>query len=212
MSKNKAVVGVLVSGSGSNLQALMDKCREPGFPAKIGVVISNRPEAYGLVRAKEAGIPNYSLTPAEFSSRDAYDAAVLEKLTEYGVELVVLAGYMRLVGAPLLDAYPGAIINLHPSLLPSFPGAHAVREALEYGVKATGITIHFADATFDTGPVIIQELVPVHQEDDEESLRERIHKVEHRHLPYAVKLWAEGRLEVDGRRVKIRPKGHKPSN
>jgi phosphoribosylglycinamide formyltransferase 1 len=122
------------------------------------------------------------------------------------VDLVVLAGYMRLVGRTVLEAYPNAVINLHPSLLPAFPGARAVKEALEYGAKVTGITIHFADAEYDTGPIIIQEIVPVHQEDDEKSLLERVHKVEHRHFPYAIKLWAEGRLQVEGRRVKILPK------
>lgn len=212
MSKNKAIVGVLISGSGSNLQAIIDNCRLPDFPAKIGVVISNRREAYGLARAEEAGIPHYWIDRAEFDSNRDYDAAILAKLREHQVELVVLAGYMRLVGTPILESYPQAVINLHPSLLPSFPGANAMRDALEYGVKVTGITIHFADVTFDTGPVIIQEIAPVRQDDDEASLAERIHKLEHRYLPYAVKLWAAGRLKVQGRRVKILPKGDKPIN
>jgi phosphoribosylglycinamide formyltransferase-1 len=209
LSVNKTVIGVLVSGSGSNLQALIDNCRLSDFPARIGVVISSRPDAYGLVRAEQAGLPHYHVDRRGFDSDKAYDAAILAKLGDHNVELVVLAGYMRLVGLPILEAYPDAVINLHPSLLPSFPGAHAVRDALEYGVKVTGITIHFADAAYDTGPVIIQEIVPVHQEDNEEMLLERIHKVEHRHLPYAVKLWAEGRLKVEGRRVRILPKSGK---
>ena len=209
MSKSKRVIGVLISGSGSNLQALIDECSTPAFPARIGIVISDRSDAFGLVRAERAGLPNYWLDRREFDSNEAYDTAVHGKLREQGVELVVLAGYMRLVRAPILEAYPGAVINLHPSLLPSFPGAHAARDALGYGAKVTGITIHFADATFDTGPVIIQEVVPIHQNDDEEELLRRIHKVEHRHLPYAVKLWATGRLRIEGRRVKILPKGDK---
>ncbi len=209
MQKSKRVIGVLISGSGSNLQALIDECSAPAFPARIGVVISNRSDAFGLVRAERAGLPKVWLDRQEFDSNEAYDGAIRDKLREHGVELVVLAGYMRLVRSPILDAYPEAVINLHPSLLPSFTGASAARDALDYGVKVTGITIHFADAEFDTGPVIIQEVVPVHQNDDEKTLLERIHKVEHRHLPYAVKLWATGRLQTHGRRVRILPKGDK---
>ncbi len=209
MSKSKRVIGVLISGSGSNLQALIDECSTSAFPARIGVVISNRSDTFGLVRAERAGLPNYWLDRQEFDSNEAFDAAICDKLREHGIELVVLAGYMRLVRAPILKAYPEAVINLHPALLPSFPGAHAARDALDYGVKVTGITIHFVDAEFDTGPVIIQEVVPVHQNDDEETLLKRIHKVEHRYLSYAVKLWSMGRLQIEGRRVKILPKGDK---
>ena len=209
LRKSKRVIGVLISGSGSNLQALIDECSAPAFPARIGVVISNRSHVFGLVRAEQVGLPNYWLDRQEFDSNEAYDTAICDKLREYGVELVVLAGYMRLVRRPILEAFPGAVINLHPSLLPSFPGARAARDALDYGVKMTGITIHFADAKFDSGPVIIQEVVPVHQNDDEKTLLDRIHKVEHRHLPYTVKLWATGRLQIEGRRVKILPKGDK---
>ena len=203
MQKSKRVIGVLISGSGSNLQALIDECSAPAFPARIGVVISNRSDAFGLVRAERAGLPKVWLDRQEFDSNEAYDGAIRDKLREHGVELVVLAGYMRLVGEPILSAYPQAVINLHPSLLPSFPGAHGIPEALAAGVKVTGITIHFADQTYDTGPIILQRTVPVRQEDDEESLREKIRKTEHEFLPYAIKLWATGRLVVDGRRVKI---------
>jgi len=204
--KGQATVGVLVSGSGTNLQAIIDACASGDVPASVGVVISSRGDAYGLVRAKLSDIPHFWVDRQSFNSNDDYDLEIVRLLKEHAVDLVVLAGYMRLVGTPILDAYPGAVINLHPSLLPSFPGAHAARDALEYGAKVTGITIHFADATYDTGPIIMQEVVPVHQDDDEKSLLERMHKVEHRHLPYAVKLWATGRLRVEGRRVKILPK------
>jgi len=207
VSKNKRVIGVLISGSGSNLQALIDECSRLDFPAKIGAVISDRSDAFGLSRAATAGIPHYWIDRQSVDSNEAYDTAICDKLREHGVELVVLAGYMRLVRTPILAAFPGAVINLHPSLLPSFPGAHAVRDAIEHGVKVTGITIHFADATFDTGPVIIQETVPIEEDDDEALLLSRIHKAEHRQLPYAVELWAERRLKVEGQRVRVLPKG-----
>jgi len=206
-SKNsQTVLGVLVSGSGTNLQAIIDACGRGEIPAEVGVVVSSRADAYGLARARLHDIPAFSFDRREFASNEEYDRAVLAKLKDHKVDLVVLAGYMRLVGPSILDAYPGAVINLHPSLLPSFPGASAVSDALAYGVKVTGITIHFADATYDTGPIIIQEVVPVHQNDDEKTLLERVHKVEHRHLPYAIKLWATGRLKVAGRKVKILPR------
>jgi len=208
LSKNKpeTILGVLISGGGTNLQAIIDACASGDLPAKVGVVISSRPDAYGLVRAGSHDITHFWVDRQAFNSNDDYDKEIVRRLKEDRVELVVLAGYMRLVGAPILDAYPDAVINLHPSLLPSFPGAHALRDALEYGVKVTGITIHFADAGYDTGSIIIQEVVPVHQDDDEKALAERVHKVEHGHLPYAVKLWATGRLKREGRRVKILPK------
>lgn len=196
----------MISGAGTNLQAIIDACASGDIPAKIGVVISSRADAYGLNRAESHDIPHFWVDRQAFNSNDDYDKEIVRRLKENRVELVVLAGYMRLVGAPILDAYPDAVINLHPSLLPSFPGAHALRDALAYGVKVTGITIHFADAGYDTGAIIIQEVVPVHQDDDEQTLAARVHKVEHSHLPYAVKLWATGRLKRRGRNVKILPK------
>lgn len=199
-------LGVLVSGNGSNLQAIIDQSRSTGYPAEVAVVVSSHSEARALERARAAGIPGYAVERADFASNNDHNGAILDKLKEHGVDLIVLAGYMRLVGSAILDTYRDAVINLHPSLLPSFPGAHAIKDALEAGVKITGITIHFADETYDTGPIIIQEVVPVQQEDTEETLGARVHKVEHRHLPYAVKLWASGRLRIVGRRVNILPK------
>jgi len=210
--KQNTVVGVLISGGGSNLQAIIDACASGAVPASVGVVVASRPDAYGLVRAEAHGIPHFWVDRQAHNSNDEYDKEIVRRLREHRVDLVVLAGYMRLVGTPILDAYPDAVINLHPSLLPSFPGAHAVRDALECGVKVAGITIHFADAAYDTGAIILQEVVPVHQDDDESALLERIHKVEHRRLPYAVKLWATGRLKRDGRRVRILPEERKMEN
>jgi phosphoribosylglycinamide formyltransferase 1 len=205
-SVRKITLGVLISGNGTNLQSIIDSCESGDLPARIGVVVSSRQDAFGLVRAQRHGLSHEWIDRGRFDNDDDYNLAIRDTLRRHGVDLVVLAGYMRLVGRAVLEAYPNAVINLHPSLLPAFPGARAVKEALEYGAKVTGITIHFADAEYDTGPIIIQEIVPVHQEDDEKSLLERVHKVEHRHFPYAIKLWAEGRLQVEGRRVKILPK------
>ncbi len=202
---SKTTLGVLISGSGTNLQAIIDACERGDIPANVGVVISSRTDAYGLTRAKTRTIPNFWVDRQEYDTNAEYDLAIIKKLKEHDVDLVVLAGYMRLVGSGILEAYPSAVMNLHPSLLPSFPGAHAVSDALEYGAKVTGITVHFADTTYDTGPIILQEIVPIHQGDDEESLFGRIQKVEHKFLPYAIKLWATGRLKVEGRHVKILP-------
>ncbi|HEB13304.1 MAG TPA: phosphoribosylglycinamide formyltransferase [Actinobacteria bacterium] len=201
----KITLGVLISGSGTNLQAIIDECESGEFPAEVGVVISSREDAYGLDRAKSRKIRHFWVDRAGFDTNEDFDLDIAKKLQDCDVDLVVLAGYMRLVGPAILDAYPNAVINLHPSLLPAFPGGNAVSDALEYGTKVTGITVHFADSTYDTGPIILQEIVPVHQEDDEEALFRRIHKTEHRFLPYAIKLWATGRLKVEGRRVTILP-------
>jgi phosphoribosylglycinamide formyltransferase-1 len=204
----KAKLGVLISGSGTNLQAIIDACKESSYPATVAVVISSKADAYGLVRAAANNIPHYAVLRSNFTSEEEFNLAILNKLQEHQVDLVVLAGYMRLVSKSILNAYPQAVINLHPALLPAFPGAHAVEDALNYGVKITGITIHFADEQYDTGPIIMQEIVPVHQNDTKESLLERIHKVEHRYLPYAIKLWATNRLKVEGRKVLILPRNH----
>lgn len=206
MSLEKVKLGVLVSGSGTNLQAIIDACHQPDYPAKVAVVISSKADAYGLQRAKKADIPHFAIQRSDFTTEEEFNLAILKKLQEYQVDLVVLAGYMRLVGKVILDAFPQAVINLHPSLLPAFPGANAIQEALNYGVKITGITIHFADEKYDTGPIIVQEIVPVHQNDTKESLLERVHKVEHRYLPYVIKLWATKRLKLEGRKVKILPR------
>jgi phosphoribosylglycinamide formyltransferase 1 len=182
------MIGVLVSGEGTNLQALLDA----GLP--VVAVASDNTKAKGLDRAAKAGIEAGAFPAAEFESRERRDQELAEWLGERGVELVVLAGYMRLLSEPFLDRFPGRILNVHPSLLPSFPGAHAVEDALAHGVKVTGATVHFVDQGIDTGPIVLQEAVAVHEGDSPESLHERIQAVEHRLLPQAVRLFLDGKL------------------
>lgn len=197
----KLKIGVLVSGSGSNLQAIIDAIEAGAINAEVACVISNKGEAYALERAKRHLIPALHLDHRLFSSREAYDTALVNALKEFGVELVVLAGFMRIVTSVLLDAFPNAVMNIHPALLPSFPGLNAAQQAFAYGVKVTGCTVHFVDTGCDTGPIIIQATVPVLADDTEETLTARIHKEEHRIYPEAIRLFAEGRLRVEGRKV-----------
>jgi phosphoribosylglycinamide formyltransferase 1 len=184
------VIGVLLSGEGTNLQALLDA----GLP--VVAVASDNTKAKGLDRAAKAGIEAGAFPAAEFESRERRDQELAEWLGERGVELVVLAGYMRLLSEPFLDRFPGRILNVHPSLLPSFPGAHAVEDALAHGVKVTGATVHFVDRGIDTGPIVLQEAVAVHEGDSPESLHERIQAVEHRLLPLAVRLFLDDKLST----------------
>jgi phosphoribosylglycinamide formyltransferase-1 len=182
------VIGILVSGAGTNLQALLDA----GLP--IAAVASDNTKARALDRAAKAGIEAAAFPAVEFDSREHRDAEMAEWLAERGVELVVLAGYMRLLTAPFLERFGGRILNVHPSLLPSFPGAHAVDDALAHGVKVTGATVHFVDEGVDTGPIVLQEAVEVREGDTVESLHARIQEVEHRLLPHAVRLFLDGKL------------------
>ena len=195
-------IGVLISGSGTNLQAVIDAIAEGRLDARVAVVISNKEAAYGLERARKAGIPAVHVDPAAGDYR-AYNHAIREALEHHGVELVVMAGYMRLLGTEVLRAFPGAVINLHPALLPAFPGASAIRDAFEYGVKVTGVTVHFADEEFDRGPIICQEPVRIEEDDTIEALEAKIHEVEHRLLPEAIGLIAAGRVSIEGRTVHI---------
>jgi phosphoribosylglycinamide formyltransferase-1 len=194
-------IGVLVSGRGSNLQALLDACKEGRIDGQVVVVLSDKADAYGLERARQAGIAAIHVDPAAFATRQAYDQRLAETLQQRDVDLVVLAGYMRLVKKPMLDAFTGRIINVHPALLPSFKGLEAQRKALEYGVKVTGATVHFVTEGLDDGPIILQAAVPVLDDDTVESLSERILAQEHRILPEAVQLFALGKLKFEGRRV-----------
>jgi phosphoribosylglycinamide formyltransferase-1 len=196
-------IGVLVSGSGTNLQAIIDACARQEINARVVCVISNVADAYGLERARKADIPALHLDHRAYSGREAYDEALVATLREFGVELVVLAGFMRIITCVLLDSFPMAVMNIHPALLPAFPGLHAARQALEYGTKVAGCTVHFVDCGTDTGPIIIQAPVPVLEGDTEETLSARIQKEEHRVYPEAVKLFAEGRLKVEGRKVVV---------
>ena len=194
-------LGVLVSGSGSNLQALLDACAQPGFPVEVALVVSNVPMAFALERAKKAGVPAVVLEHKAFGSRADFEKALVEKLVSAGVEWVCLAGFMRLLGADFLGRFPGKVLNIHPSLLPAFPGLHAQRQALERGVKVAGCTVHFVDPGMDTGPIIAQAVVPVLPGDDEAALTARILKEEHRLYPLVVKLVATGAVRMEGGRV-----------
>jgi phosphoribosylglycinamide formyltransferase-1 len=191
-------LAVLVSGSGTNLQALLD---DPAIRPHVALVVSDRPGVKALERATDASVPTAVIEPA--ADRDAFDTAVLDCLREHGVDAIVSAGYMRLLGARILEAYAGRWLNVHPSLLPSFPGMHGVRDALEYGVKITGVTVFVVDAGIDTGPIVLQEAISVFPDDDWDSLESRVHDVEHRLLPRAVRALVNGRLHVDGRRAWI---------
>jgi len=196
-------IGVLASGSGTNLQAIMESIEEGRIRAKIACVLSNNSAAFALERAIRHGIPSLHIDHRIFAGREAYDAALVKALREYGVKLVVLAGFMRIITPVLLEAFPSAVMNIHPALLPAFPGLHAQRQAIDYGVKVSGCSVHFVDAGTDTGPIIIQSTVPVLEDDSESSLSARILIEEHRIYPEAIRLFAEGRLKVKGRKVII---------
>ena len=197
------VLAVLVSGNGSNLQSIIDCIATGGLNASIACVISNNPDAYALTRAAAHGIPCVIQENSRFKGRREYDAALVEILQGYGVELVVLAGYMRILSEVMVNAYPNAIMNIHPALLPSFPGLHAQQQAIDYGVKFSGCTVHFVDCGTDTGPVILQAVVPVAQDDTDATLSARIQQEEHRIFPEAIRLFVDGKLTVNGRRVQI---------
>lgn len=196
-------IGVLISGSGTNLQAIIDAIEAGKLDAKIEVVLSNKGDAHGLVRARKHGIAVEVLDHKAFSSREAYDQAVVDRLRSRGVELVVLAGFMRLLSPVFIKAYSNRIMNIHPALLPSFPGLHVQKKAVEHGVRFAGCTVHFVNEECDEGPIIIQAVVPVFSDDTEASLMARILKQEHRIYPRAIQLYAEGRLTVAGRKVLV---------
>ena len=197
-------IGVLVSGSGSNLQAIIDSI-EAGVikESSVKVVISNRREAYALERAKKHGIETVYLNGKDFATREEYDKKIVEILQERGVELVVLAGYLRWITSYFVEKFKNRILNIHPSLLPSFKGLHGIEQAFDYGVKVTGVTVHFVDETEDGGAVILQEPVIIEEKDTLETLEEKIHKVEHVLYPKAIELYRIGKLKMEGRKVKI---------
>jgi phosphoribosylglycinamide formyltransferase-1 len=196
-------LGILVSGGGTNLQAIIDCIEADALNAKICCVISNNSDAYALTRAQRHGIPVVIHENGEFPDRRSYDAATVGILRGYDVELVILAGFMRILSEVMVDAFPNAIMNIHPALLPAFPGLHAQQQALDYGVRYSGCTVHFVDCGTDTGPIIMQSVVPVEQDDTEETLSARIRKAEHRTFPAAIKLYADGKINIDGRHVRI---------
>jgi phosphoribosylglycinamide formyltransferase-1 len=196
----KPSIAVLISGRGSNLQAIIDATRDGRLDATVAVVISNRAGAFGLERARAAGIETLVLDHRGFPSRSDYDAAVVAALRERDVALVCLAGFMRLLGPLFVEAFPNRILNIHPALLPSFPGLHAQRQALAHGVKVSGATVHLVDADLDAGPIVLQAAVPVLEDDTEETLSARILVEEHRLYPEAIRLLLEGGWTIDGRR------------
>lgn len=196
-------LGVLISGNGSNLQAIIDAIEEKRLDAVIRVVVSNREEAFGLVRARKHNIPTEVLDHRKFSSREAYDQALVDILKARQVELVILAGFMRLLSPVFVSSYSNRIMNIHPALLPAFPGLHVQRKTVEHGVRFSGCTVHFVNEGCDDGPIIIQAVVPVFPDDTEELLSARILKEEHRIYPRAIQLYSEGRLRVVGRKVLV---------
>ena len=197
-------IGVLVSGSGTNLQALIDRERRGELgPARLAVVGSNVNNCSALARARAAGLPTFAVDHRDYSARAGFDRALQTALRAREVDLVVLAGFMRILGEDFLASFPGRVVNIHPALLPAFPGTHAQRQSFEAGVKIAGCTVHFVDAGVDTGPIIAQAAIVVHDDDDEESLRARILAEEHRLLPAVVRAIAERRVVVEERRVRI---------
>ena len=192
---------MLISGRGSNLQSIIDAVDAGALPATVAVVISNKKDAGGLGRAQAAGIDAVFLNPRDYSGRGEYDAAIVDLLRQRSVDLVCLAGFMRLVGRPLLEAFPGRILNVHPSLLPSFPGLDAQQQAVTHGVRVSGATVHFVTTELDGGPIVLQTAVPVMEDDTAEALAARILVEEHRIYPEAIRVVLDGNWRIDGRRV-----------
>ena len=198
-------VGVLASGRGSNLQAILEACARPDFPARVAIVISDRERAAALERARAAGVEPLWLNPKDFTDRETYDRTLVQALQSRGVELVCQAGWMRILSPAYVRAFAGRALNIHPSLLPAFPGLHPHRQVLDYGAKVSGATVHFVDEEVDAGPIVLQAAVPVEAADTEETLAARVLVAEHRLYPEAIRLFAEGRLRIEGRRVIVLP-------
>jgi len=199
----KLKLGVLASGGGTNLQSIIDQCQQQQIDAEIVLVLCNNPDAGALQRAEKAGLPQTCINHRDFADRQSFDQAVVARLKEAGVELVVLAGFMRIISEAFVDAFPQRIINIHPALLPAFPGLHVQKKAIEYGARFSGCTVHFVDTGVDTGPIITQAVVPILDDDTEDSLAARILQQEHKIYPKAIQLIAEGRVQIEGRRVRI---------
>lgn len=197
-------LGVLVSGSGTNLQSILDACERGDIDGQVAVVVSNVADAYALKRADQKGVPTRRVSHKEYPDREDFDRELIRILKEFQIDLVALAGFMRILTPAFLRAFPGRIMNIHPALLPAFPGLGVRQAAIEHGVRFSGCTVHFVDEGVDTGPIIIQAVVPVYPEDTEDVLRERILSLEHKIYPKAIQLFVEGRLTVAGRKVYIR--------
>lgn len=199
-------IGVLASGRGSNFQSIIDNINSGYIKARIAVLITDNPKAYAIERAKNNNIDVLVIPPKNFPDKDAYYSHIGEELKCRSVELVILAGFMRVIGKPLIRAFPNKIMNIHPALLPSFPGLHGQKQAVDNGVKISGCTVHLVDEGVDTGPIIIQAAVPVYDDDTEDSLSERILKQEHKIFPLAIKFFSEGKITVEGKKVIIKSK------
>ncbi|PKL70163.1 MAG: phosphoribosylglycinamide formyltransferase [Methanomicrobiales archaeon HGW-Methanomicrobiales-1] len=196
-------IAVVASGRGSNFQAVIDAIRDGKVPAECVALITDNPKAYAIERAQKANIPCRIIDYTTFPSREVYERALLFSMQEVDADLFVLAGYMRILGSSIVRAFPGKMINIHPALLPAFTGLHAQRQAVQYGVKVAGCTVHFVDESLDGGPIILQKSVPVLETDDEDDLAERILEQEHIVFPEAVRLFCEDRLVIEGRKVRI---------
>lgn len=206
-SQGALKIGVLISGSGSNLQAIIDRIDQGTLDAEIVLVVSSRPDAFGLTRAEKAGIPTLALNREVYQDAPAANKRIADALKEAGAEYVIMSGYMRKLTNEVLDAYPDKVVNLHPALLPSFKGAHAIEDAFTFGVKVTGITVHFANEDYDKGPIIAQRAVEIREDDTLESLETRIHEAEHELYPEVISLLAQQRVHIDPetRTVHINP-------
>lgn len=197
-------IAVFASGQGTNFQAIADAVREGKLDVDIELLVCDKPSAPVVERARRAGVDTFLFKPKDYPSREAYETEILARLRERGVELIVLAGYMRILTPVLVEPYEGRMINIHPSLLPSFPGLNAIGQALDYGVKVTGVTVHFVDGGLDSGPIIAQTAVDIRAEDTEETLAERIHAAEQTLYPQVVDWIAAGRVSINGRQVAVR--------
>ncbi len=196
-------VAVFASGSGTNLQAIIDAVEGGSLSVSLSLVVSDNKDAYALQRAEKASIKTEFINPKLFKTREEYDAELVKVLKKEKINLIVLAGFMRIISPALIKQFPNKILNIHPAILPAFKGAHGIKDAFDYGVKVTGVTVHFVDEKMDHGPIILQQTVEVQEGDTADSLEERIHKVEHQLYPKAIQLFAENRLKLDGRKVKI---------
>jgi len=197
-------IAILCSGNGTNLQAIIDGVNSGYIPARIAFILSDEKRAFALERARKAGIETVVLDKKDYKDREDFDREVVKRLKKRDVELVVLAGFMRLLSPYFIKEYRNRIINVHPALLPSFKGAHGIKDALDHGVKVTGVTVHFVDEHLDNGPIILQKTVEIKEDDTEGALLERVHKEEHKIYPEAIKLFVEGKIKIEGRKVKVK--------
>ncbi len=197
-------IAVFVSGNGTNLQAIIDAVKNGQIKASIALIVCDNPKAYALTRSEEAGLENYVFNPADHKNKESCEAEIIKKLLGKNVKLIILAGYMRVLSTKFVEKFKNKIINIHPALLPSFKGVHGIKDAFLYGVKKTGVTVHFVDDRVDNGPIILQDTIEIEKNDTEDSLEKKIHGLEHKLYPKAISLFVDGKLEVEGRRVKIK--------